>query len=174
MPAPANNHNAMAHGLAAGKLPDGCSYIAKLTKKFRTSLEAACIARHGGVSLTQAATIQSIIRWERHSMLCQRWLRVCPGLSADQQMAFSRDAARASAERDKCLRMLDLDAKEIDPIKALAAEFAAFNVEPQPTPPADAAETASEPPEVAEGCSEPPTHPGTLSDCGTTPDQTTP
>lgn len=172
MPGTLGNHNAMTHGLAAGKLPDGCSYVAKLCKKLRSSLEQACVARHGGVSLTQAATIQSIIRWERHALLCQRWLRVHPGLTAEQQQSMSRDAARASSERDKLLRVLDLDGKDIDPMKALQAEWATWEEQQQATaePPqphaiaSETPETTSETPASAEGSSEPPTHPSEMPD----------
>ncbi|MGE0760613.1 MAG: hypothetical protein AB7O38_26615 [Pirellulaceae bacterium] len=108
--APAGNGNAVRHGLTAGTLPKGAAYIARSTGQFRTALEGAIVERKGEISLHDAAVIQTAIRWERHALLVQRWLRrELADLSPDQRLAFSRDVARASAERDKCLKILGLD-----------------------------------------------------------------
>ena len=43
-------------------------------------------------------------------MLAGRWLRQSEAsLTPDQRLAFSREVARASSERDKCIRLLGLD-----------------------------------------------------------------
>lgn len=108
--APAGNGNAVRHGLTAGQLPKGAAYIARSTSQFRTALEGAIVEMKGEISLHDAAVIQTAIRWERHALLVQRWLRKeLTELTPDQRLSFSRDVARASAERDKCLRVLGLD-----------------------------------------------------------------
>lgn len=111
MGAPKGNANAIHHGLlTAGALPAGAGYVGVITAKLRDAIERAVIDQKGELSLHDAATAQSALRWERHSLLCQRWLRrEFDSMSLDQRLAFSRDAARASAERDKCLRALGLD-----------------------------------------------------------------
>ncbi len=113
MPAPIKNRNAVRHGLRAGQLPKGASYIKRETDVLRRIIEDAVAALDGGnVSLYHAGVVQSCIRWERHAMLSQRWLRLEAGdLTPDQRLAFSRDIARASTERDKCLRELGLNVK---------------------------------------------------------------
>ena len=113
MPAPVKNRNATRHGLRAGQLPKGAAYIKRETDVLRRIIENAVADEHDGdVSLYHAALIQSTIRWERHAMLAQRWLRrEAESLTLDQRLAFSRDIARASTERDKCLRELGLNTK---------------------------------------------------------------
>lgn len=107
---PANNTNAMRHGLLAGKLPKGCSYIANRTLALRREVERSVISIKGEVTLLDASSIQSAIRWERHAMLCQRWLtKAIDELTPEQRLSFSREVARASTERDRCLRALNLD-----------------------------------------------------------------
>ncbi|MDA1054229.1 MAG: hypothetical protein O3C40_27600 [Planctomycetota bacterium] len=110
---PPGNGNAIRHGLMAGKLPKGASYIELESERLRTALEDAVVNRTGGeISLHDAAVIQTAIRWERHALLAQRWLRnEAETLTPDQRLAFSRDVARASAERDKCLKALGLDVR---------------------------------------------------------------
>ncbi len=113
MPAPALNRNAIRHGLRAGRLPRGASYVKRETDALRRIIEdAVAESNDGSVTLYHAALVQSVIRWERHGMLCQRWLRLeSDQLSADQRVSFSREVARASSERDKCLRELGLNEK---------------------------------------------------------------
>ena len=108
--APVGNTNAIRHGLVAGMLPPNCRYIENRLNRFRRLLEAQVIAVHGSVSLTHAAHIQTSLRHERHSMLCQRWLRLEEqNLKASDKIAFSRELAKASTERDKALKELNLD-----------------------------------------------------------------
>lgn len=115
--APKANGNAIRHGLTAGKLPRGAAYIARISGVFRTSLEAAVIDHKTQISLHDAAVIQTAVRWERHSQLAQRWLRKeFDRLTPDQKLHYSREVARASAERDRCLRLLGLgESKVSDP-----------------------------------------------------------
>lgn len=108
--APPQNVNAMRHGLACGSLPRGCGYVLRITQKLRDFIEEAVRRRHGELSLWHGSVIQTALRWERHAMLAQRWLRKeHDQLTADQRLNFSREVARASSERDKCLRLLGLD-----------------------------------------------------------------
>lgn len=113
------NSNRLRHGLKArfplGVLPKGFARIERNVGAFRRGLEEQVLAIHGEIDLINAAVINTACRWERHSQMCLRWLKVgCEAvaeserLSADQRLNFSRDIARASAERDKCLKSLGL------------------------------------------------------------------
>ena len=75
MGAPVSNKNALRHGLTAGSLPAGCTYIRRESNRLRCALEDAVIELRGEVGLADAAAINSAVRWERHAMLAQRWLR---------------------------------------------------------------------------------------------------
>ena len=110
MGAPKENVNAIRHGLTSGNLPKGAKYIQHQMDRLRRQLEAAVIEAKGQVTLSDAAAIQSAIRWERHSALALRWLRVeGDKLKPTDRLTFSREIARASAERDKAIRELKLD-----------------------------------------------------------------
>jgi hypothetical protein len=77
---------------------------------FRRTLEDHVLEVKGEVSLTDAACIQTIIRWERHAALAQRWLvKAGDTLKAVERLHFSREIARASTERDRCIGLLELD-----------------------------------------------------------------
>ena len=107
--APRGNNNAMRHGLKGGQLPKDCRYIELRLNAFRRNLEDAVMAERGAVTLTDAAAIQTCLRWERHAALAQRWLVKSTDMKPEQKLAFSREIARASSERDKALAMLKLD-----------------------------------------------------------------
>lgn len=116
--APRGNTNAMSHGLnanlrhglKAGKLPKDCRYIENQLYGLRRKLEAAVVAAKGDVSLPDAACIQTAIKWERHGALALRWLRLEEAnLKPTERLAFSREIARASTERDRALQALGLD-----------------------------------------------------------------
>jgi hypothetical protein len=109
--APIGNRNSLRHGLRAGSLPKGASYIKREINLLRREIETAVMNRHGEIDLYRAALIQTAIRWERHGMLVQRWLRREAGeMDAAQRLAYSRDIARASESRDRCLKELGLNA----------------------------------------------------------------
>jgi hypothetical protein len=109
MPAPLHNSNALTHGLCAGKLPAGCAYVKRLAAQLQRTLEAEVLDVRGEIGVYEAATIQSAVRWEKHALLSQRWLRLSQEtLTPEQRLAFSREIARASTERDKCLERLDI------------------------------------------------------------------
>ena len=114
MPNPGNlqgNRRATRHGLRAGKLPKGCSYIQKACNELRRVLEDSVIACRSEVNVGDAMLIQTCLRWERHALLAQRWLREqSDAMNADQRLNYSREIARASKERDKALASLRIDA----------------------------------------------------------------
>jgi hypothetical protein len=102
----------MRHGLRAGQLPKDAKYIEHRMNAFRRELETALIDSKGEINLTDAAFIQTALRWERHATLAQRWLtKNSDKLKPEQLLTFSREIARASAERDKALTALQLDGK---------------------------------------------------------------
>ena len=104
----------MGHGLKAGKLPDDCKYIEIRINNFRRQLEDAVIAVRGEPTMTDAAHIQTALRWERHGCLAQRWLqKEYDKLKAADRLLFSREICRASAERDKAVRELKLTRDEV-------------------------------------------------------------
>ena len=111
--APKDNRNGLRHGLKAGKLPLNCKYIESQINSLRRQLEDALMEARGEVSLTDAATIQTVCKWERHGALALRWLRLEQDkLKPVERLMFSREIARASAERDKSIACLDLDKRE--------------------------------------------------------------
>lgn len=110
--APRGNSNAIVrHGLKAGKLPPKCQYIEHQINRLHRELEKCVLAVKQEITLSDAATIQSAIKWERHGALCQRWLRLeAEKLSATERLKFSESIAKASDNRDRSIRSLGLDA----------------------------------------------------------------
>lgn len=106
------NQNAMKHGLRSanvGSLPTGCGWIKTVVNEIRRVLEDAISERDGIVNDYQRCIIQTACRWEQHSLLAQRWLREnYVRLDHSDRLAYSREIAKASAERDKCLKELEL------------------------------------------------------------------
>lgn len=127
--APAGNSNHLTHGLASrlvlGKLTrrkhanetpaeqQARRALAKVEQQaagFRAALTVAARDVHGTLSLARECLIQTAARWERHALLATRWLRERHDFMDDaQRLAFSREIARASAERDKAIAGLRLD-----------------------------------------------------------------
>ena len=114
---PKGNINAIRHGLKAGRLPKDARYIEYRMNAFRRELEAAVLEAKREISLTDAAYIQTAMRWERHAALAQRWLtKQHKELTPEQLIQFSREVARASTERDKAIASLELgDRKNLLP-----------------------------------------------------------
>lgn len=116
MPAPLHNSNALTHGLCAGKLPAGAAYVKRLAAQLQRTLETEVLDVRGEIGVYEAATIQSAVRWEKHALLSQRWLRLSQEtLTPEQRLAFSREIAKASTERDKCLERLGLGQASASP-----------------------------------------------------------
>ncbi len=96
----------------AGQLPRDAKYIEYRMNNFRRQLETAVLDVKREVSLSDAAFIQTALRWERHAALAQRWLtKKHDELKPEQLLHFSREIARASAERDKAIAALGLDSR---------------------------------------------------------------
>lgn len=107
--APKGSQNAIRHGLTAGRLPKDCRYIEYRMNALRRQIEAAVIDAKREVSLTDAAFIQTALRWERHAQLSQRWLtKMHNEMKPEQLIFFSKEISRASAERDKSIAALQL------------------------------------------------------------------
>lgn len=108
--APRNNRNHMRHGLSAGKLPKGCAHIENSLNAFRRNLEDLVMELKGEITISDAANIQTAMKWERHGALAHRWMRLEGNdLKPLDRLAFSREIAKASTERDKALKALELD-----------------------------------------------------------------
>ena len=111
--APLGNRNArgnIRHGLRAGSLPKDARYIEVRLNGFRRKVEDIVLAVKGEVSLHDAACVQTAVRWERHACLAQRWLtKEWNTLKPTDRLQFSREVARASAERDRAIKELDLN-----------------------------------------------------------------
>ncbi len=107
----------MRHGLQAGKLPAGCGYIENRLNSFRRQLEDIVMAAKGEVTITDAAHIQTALKWERHGMLALRWLKIeGDSLKPTDKLNFSREIAKASESRDRAIRNLNLDRDKQDNI----------------------------------------------------------
>ena len=102
--------NAIRHGLTAGKLPRDAKYVEVKMNLFRREVESACLASKGKITLTDAAFIQTALKWERHAALALRWLnKAYDEMSPAERLNFSREIAKASTERDKAIKALNLD-----------------------------------------------------------------
>ncbi len=102
------------HGLLVGSLPKGMASITRAVNHLKLLLEAQAVSQLKVVGPVELMVVQTALRWERHGLVCQRALRHLT-LSPDQYLAFSREVARASSERDKALRSLGLKASLPDP-----------------------------------------------------------
>ena len=135
---PKGSTNAKTHCLTIAVWPDGCEHDKRLVRTFMGSLRVAVVEAGGQLDIPTVATIQTCGRWERHARLAAKWLRnEHDKLTPDQRLSFSRDIARASAERDKCLRELKLDAKHVDPWATLDAQYKAALQSPHDAPGSD-------------------------------------
>ena len=104
------NSNGMRHGLKAGKLPADAKHIEIQINLFRREIEGSVLRAKGEITLMDAASIQTACKWERHGALALRWLRKeGNNLKPTERLAFSREIARASTERDRALALLKLD-----------------------------------------------------------------
>lgn len=110
----ANNLRHGRHSLTLGALGGGYEHITRTVNGVRVQLEASVVADRGEISLHDAAVIQTCCRFERHAQLAGKWLRENPGLPVEVRLAISRDIAKASSERDRCIRLLGLDKRAND------------------------------------------------------------
>lgn len=130
------NQNALKHGLrSAGSLPAGCGWVTTLVTEIRGVLEDAITERDGVVNDYQRCLIQTSCRWEQHALLAQRWLREnYSKLDHSDRLAYSREIAKASAERDKCLKELELNKTNVhDAMALLYGDVVEPRIEQQPS-----------------------------------------
>jgi hypothetical protein len=120
--------------LALGELPADMRGAGKSAAALRLALESAVVEAHGSISLTHACLIATASRWERHGAVASWLFRLhSADMTHDQRLTYSREIARASAERDKAIERLRL---ERDPLASLYGPI--FDI-----PPATHAEPAS-------------------------------
>lgn len=104
------NRNSLRHGLKSGKMPSEMKYLEPRINRLRTSLEDALLAIRGQVTTAEAGIIQTCMRWESHACKAHHWLRVhYDELSPVEKLHFSREIAKASAERDRSIAALGID-----------------------------------------------------------------
>jgi len=115
---------AMRHGLTLSKLPYNCKYIETHVNKLRKQLEDQVIDVKGEISITDAANIQTVCKWERHGKLCERWLRKeGDKLKPSERIQYSKEIADASTKRDKAIKALNLDQeRDCSPWEALTVQ----------------------------------------------------
>ena len=111
--APRGSINAIRHGLVAGKLPASLEWVEKKTNAFRRGLERQVLDLKGEISVSDACSINSACKWERHGMLALNWLRELQQTDAaiSERLRFSEAAAKASDARDRNIAALRLDVK---------------------------------------------------------------
>lgn len=104
------NQNSTRHGMRGTKLPKGCQHIENAVNALRRRVEEAVLAAKGLIGVSDAAAINSILKWERHGLLAAYWLRKeAEKLSAADRLRFSEAVAKASDSRDRNIRALGLD-----------------------------------------------------------------
>jgi len=97
------------HRLALTRLPASARQAQDEALALRRKLERAVVAAHGQVSLTQAAAISTAARWEGVARVAAHRLAERGGKMDDgNYLAYVREIARASGERDKSIGKLAL------------------------------------------------------------------
>lgn len=90
-------------------MPRDCRKLEAVVNGLRRVLEDEVWGVRGEVSLADALCIHTATRWERHSQLAAKWLmREAANMTAADRLNYSREVARASAERDKAIQALGL------------------------------------------------------------------
>jgi hypothetical protein len=117
--APCGNRNAMRTGkrsrqsLVLGKPAPGTAYCVAGARAVMREAEDAVRAARSAVTLYEASVILEIGEHEVSRRLAWRLLRLkAETLTPDQQAELRRDAAKAASERNRCLKLLKLDASE--------------------------------------------------------------
>src|SRR5262249_51118674 len=86
-------------------MPKGCKHVEKAVNNLRRQVEALVLKVKGEIGIVDAALINSLCRWERHSLVTQHWLRKdYDKLSPADRLRYSAEVAKASDARDKNLR----------------------------------------------------------------------
>ena len=109
---PLGSANGLRHGMAGGKLPKGCQYVENRVNNLRRQVEAAVVKLKGEINIVDAAAINSILKWERYSLLAAHWLRhEAERLTPSDRLRFSEAIAKGSDNRDRNIRLLGLNVK---------------------------------------------------------------
>jgi len=104
-----------SRALVVGKLPKGLTYVTKRLRTLKKRLEATLIACKGSIELTDEVAIQTALRWEIAAAVAQHTLSNAADLTSDQRVSYAQAIAKASAERDKSIRLLKLSAADAAP-----------------------------------------------------------
>jgi hypothetical protein len=130
MAAEIGNLNAIRTGrhskaLVTGKYPKGLTYVRKQLLALARALEAALMDSKGRVDIQDQFTIRTVCRCEAHARLCQHVLNSeWATLTVDQKQSLSRDIAKASIDRDKALRALELTVNgKVDALTAFCRQI---------------------------------------------------
>jgi hypothetical protein len=106
---PSGNQNRATHFLNCSGWPADAIQDRRHVAALGRALRQAVLDCGTLLDVVTLATIQTAMRWEKHARLAGRWLRKeAATLTPDQRLAFSRESARASAERDKAIAALGL------------------------------------------------------------------
>lgn len=157
MAAPKGNTNSLKHGgrsIVLGSLPDGCSYITKITYQLQRELLQAYHAQHGAGEIPQHARLRiaTAVRHERHALLATKWLRDhAQDMKPAEKLQFAEAIAKASESRDRALSRIGLiveeSAKPDDPFADLYSPQAHFG---QAQPPGVISQSVSAAPRIRE------------------------
>jgi hypothetical protein len=107
--APTGNQNAARFGLTGGGWRPEWEQDRRRVNRFMRALESAVLATGGVLDIPTVATIQTAGRLERVARLANRAARTDASLSQVEIVDLGERAAKASRERDKCLRELRIE-----------------------------------------------------------------
>lgn len=117
MGAAPGNQNRLTTGrysLTLGKLPKKLRRVQSQVWSFRRHLEMAVAQVKAIVGPYEAALINTAAAWQRHALLANKWLlESLDELTAAEKVTYSREVARATSERDRVLRALGLDGRDL-------------------------------------------------------------
>jgi hypothetical protein len=101
--------------------------VKRYVNDFRAAVEAACQAQFDGISITQAAIINTACWNERLLRVWAKRLADCYETASDDAIARATDKiARHAAQRDASLARLRLDDDAVDALAAIYATPHAF------------------------------------------------
>ena|GEM_PF-6279627 len=96
-------------GIAVGgKLPPGCRYIGIKARAYQSLLIAALEASGREVDIAALSFANTAAQFHRHAKFCERVLAESEDLTPGEKLAYSREIAKAAAERDRNVRCMGL------------------------------------------------------------------
>lgn len=99
----------LKHGLYTGRLPPGCSYVAKAAKQFQQSLVEAVLDQYEELGIAEVCSIQTATEWLIVALKIKRYLRTADAeLSIQAKIEYSAQAATCLSKRDAAVRALGL------------------------------------------------------------------